>query len=124
MNANRIAGGFFSPGFHNTPHAGPHGAFPPEFKGPCNHGDLQRGLPNESPWPFHPVGRITAIETRGFLSLPEVRAFTASHPITVSVWRLCHLLSSASSRQALPIGALSGSRLESDGDDQGFCIGS
>jgi len=26
--------GFFSPGLHNTPHAGPHGAFPSEFKGP------------------------------------------------------------------------------------------
>ena len=116
---NRLAGGF-SPLASTILRMG---RFLRCSKLPYNHDDLQRGLPNASPRPFHPVGRMTSVETRGSLSLPEVRAFTASHPITVSVWRLCHLLTSASSRQALPIGALSGSRLGSGGDDQGFRIG-
>lgn len=28
---NRVAGGFFSPGSHSTPHAGPHGALPSDW---------------------------------------------------------------------------------------------
>jgi hypothetical protein len=73
--------GFFSPSLHNTPHAGPHGAFTPEFKGPPVNGDLQRWLRNKPPRPFHPVGCNTAVEACPSLSLPKVQAFTLSHPL-------------------------------------------
>ncbi len=50
----------FSPSVDNTPHACPHRAFPPGFKGPPTNGDLEHWLCDEPPRPFHSVGCTNA----------------------------------------------------------------
>ena len=73
--------GYFSPGSHSTPHAGPRGALPPDWKGSPEDDDLQRWLRYWPPTPFHPVGCRTVDEVHSALSLPKVPAFTVSHPL-------------------------------------------
>ena len=56
--------GCLAPGPHNTPHAGPHGAFPPDWKAHPS-GRLQSGLRHRPPEPLHLVRCNAATEVCG-----------------------------------------------------------
>lgn len=75
MTPNRVAGGCLAPSPHSTPHAGPHGALPPELKGHRQMATSNAGYGSNRQGRFTRSGAIRALRS---VRLSRCRRFRPS----------------------------------------------